>query len=311
MLKGLFLQEPNIHFPINDVSALALATAHRRGDPSEFLNKLAEYTVNPSINKVTVVLINYGDTNCQLSQEIFFNTLNAITKSTILICSACYAKKIIFRLDRDHKLDNFLKIWDNGVDMGETCNWGVALRGSTEPFEMGTQLLFWLFDVLYDAKEDREVYTNIVSYRKIRKLSCVLDYSGSINFLKQSFFGPNQPNIELKQPSVLGVSTTTRSPQEQSKRPQFKDALVDLVDNFLQCSDVPELLKAEFWSWVYQTKYQDTALEKKGGYEASVQIARELKQRGLITIEYNGAGLPDVLVTYDLAPQFLEYLASH
>lgn len=77
MLKGLFEQEPNIHFPINDASALALATTHRRGDPSEFLTKLAEYTANPAINKVTVVLINHGDaegcfgnTNCQLSQEV-------------------------------------------------------------------------------------------------------------------------------------------------------------------------------------------------------------------------------------------------
>lgn len=58
-------------------------------------------------------------------------------------------------------------------------------------------------------------------------------------------------------------------------------------------------------------QYQDAALEKKGGYEASIQIAHELKQRALITTEYNGAGLPDVLVTYDLAPQFLEYLAAH
>lgn len=78
---------------------------------------------------------------------------------------------------------------------------------------IGIQLLFWIFDVVYDAKEDREVYTNIISYRKIRKLSCVLDYSGNINFLKQSFFGPKQPNIELKQPSILGIKTTTRSPQ--------------------------------------------------------------------------------------------------
>jgi hypothetical protein len=73
--------------------------------------------------------------------------------------------------------------------------------------------LFWLFDVLYDVKEDPEVYTNIISYRKIRKLLCVLDYSGNLNFLKQSFFGSKQLNIELKQPSVLEVKTTTRSPQ--------------------------------------------------------------------------------------------------
>ncbi len=55
MLKGLFLQEPSINFPINNASALALATAHRRGDPSEFLPKLAEYTTNPAINRITVV----------------------------------------------------------------------------------------------------------------------------------------------------------------------------------------------------------------------------------------------------------------
>lgn len=83
-----------------------------------------------------------------------FTTLDAITKPTLLICFACYSKKIIFQLDRDHKLvcpitlyhvcmqltqfqDNFLKIWDDGVDMGETCNWGVVLPDTTEPFEMG------------------------------------------------------------------------------------------------------------------------------------------------------------------------------
>lgn len=73
-------------------------------------------------------------------------------------------------------------------------------------------MCFWLFDVLYDARETREIYMNLVQYAKTKKLECVIEMHGDVNLLKEPFFGPVFPSTGLRHFSILGILTISRSP---------------------------------------------------------------------------------------------------
>lgn len=212
-------------------------------------------------------------------------------------------------LDREHQEDNFVKIWDDGTAQGITYNWGVKIQA--EPvYDLGTQLSYWLFDALYTANEQRELYTFIMECVGKKKLECVMNIGGNIKLLTQhSFFGPIYP-APFSQVSPDHTVTTTTSPLLTAMRPQFTDELVALTQEFLNSQSVTPILLAEFWKWVYENKYTDLALKLPGGYELGMEIGNILKRNKLTTVKFNGAGLPDVLVVHDLAQDFLAFLKS-
>lgn len=125
VLKPLFANYPDAAFPLSPDDALALFSAHHAGDPTEFLRALPELASNPSIKRITIVLINNGSSGgrfgnadhrldgevCFISRQCMYNCItfnnkrivevfNAVTKPTIIICSACYASRILPELTK-------------------------------------------------------------------------------------------------------------------------------------------------------------------------------------------------------------------
>eukprot|EP00727_Mastigamoeba_balamuthi_P008229 m51a1_g4027 putative glycosyl hydrolase family protein isoform 3 (481) ;mRNA; f:632597-638942 len=246
---------------------------------------------------VTLILLDHGSpagefNGKSLDTEKLARAVTNTPVPTLVVSCACFSLKLFAQLSRSSpSRGTVVRLYDNGDSGHVTWSWTLPTDDPTRgPAAVGTLLTYNLLDIIFDARDQREILSGI--YQRMTnpvhdtsgRQTCHIVVEGHADLIQRHpFFGKTAIAGRLKQSKVI-LSVRPHGVEESldSERPYVLPQLSQVLAKLL--------LPPEFWDDVYDTEVMRRACADERLESTSEEVYKLLEAKGLVDDVFPGGG---------------------